>query len=162
MLMFSTVSKMTANLTKEKGMTQAKLGDTVRVHYTGKFEDGTVFDSSDENEPVELTLGKGTVIPGLEQAIVGMAPGEEKTERVPSDLAYGPYQQDLAVEVDRLLFLEQRLVPEPGLQLEVTGADGQKLPVVVTEVSDTKVTLDANHPLAGKDLIFDIALVEVA
>ncbi|HEV8539863.1 MAG TPA: peptidylprolyl isomerase [Nitrospiraceae bacterium] len=143
-------------------MTQAKLGDTVRVHYTGKLEDGTVFDSSEENEPMELTLGNGTVIPGLEQGIVGMTPGEEKTEWVPCDMAYGPYQEDLTVEVDRVLFLEQQLVPEPGLKLQVTGSDGQQLPVVVTEVSDTKVTLDANHPLAGKDLIFDIALVEVA
>jgi peptidylprolyl isomerase len=101
------------------------------------------------------------VIPGFEQAIVGMSPGDSKTERVPCDMAYGPYQKEMMVEVDRALFADQQVEPEEGLQLQVTSTSGQPLPVVVRHVSGTNVTLDANHPLAGKDLIFDIALVDV-
>src|ERR687896_224509 len=127
-------------------MTQAKVGDTVRVHYTGKLEDGTVFDST-ENAPMDLTLGQGTIIPGFEEAILGMAPGESKTERVPYDRAYGPRQEEMMIEVDRALFAQQDVVPEEGLRLQVTSSNGQPLPVVVTQVSEANVTLDANHPL---------------
>jgi peptidylprolyl isomerase len=142
-------------------MTQAKVGDTVRVHYTGKLEDGTVFDSSTGSDPMELTLGQGTVIEGFEQAIIGMRPGESKTEHVPCHMAYGPRQEDMTIEVDRALFAEQQVTPKQGLRLEVSRPDGQPLPVVVTQVSESNVTLDANHPLAGRDLVFDISLLEV-
>lgn len=142
-------------------MAKAKFGDTVRVHYTGKLEDGTVFDTSVGESPVEFTLGQNSVIPGFEQALLGMSPGESKTEKIPSELAYGPYLDELTVEVDRNIFQAQEITPQVGLQLEVTGSDGRRVPLVVTEVSDAKVKLDGNHPLAGKTLIFDIELLEI-
>jgi peptidylprolyl isomerase len=140
---------------------KARVGDTVQVHYRGKLSDGTVFDSSSDGDPLQITLGDGSVIPGFERAIVGMSPGDTKTEQIPCELAYGPYRNELAVEVDPAIFRSQEVTPKVGLQLQVTASDGRELPVVVTEVSDSSVRLDANHPLAGQDLIFDIDLVEI-
>lgn len=141
-------------------MIQAKPGDTVKIHYTGKLEDGTVFDSSVNREPLEFTLNGGQVIPGFEQAVVGMMPGESKTQKIPMEEAYGPYRSEMVIEVSRQQ-LPADLQPEVGQQLQVQQPNGQAVPVFVTEVTDATVTLDANHPLAGEDLTFDIQLVEI-
>lgn len=142
-------------------MAQAKIGDTVQVHYTGKLEDGTIFDSSIDHDPLEFTLGQGQIIPGFEQAVVGMAPGDAKTQVIPSTQAYGPYREDMVVEISRSQ-MPPELEPEVGQQLEVAQGPGQIIPVVVTQVSEATVTLDANHPLAGENLVFDIQLVAIS
>ncbi|GAM11682.1 FKBP-type peptidyl-prolyl cis-trans isomerase [Geobacter sp. OR-1] len=149
-------------------MQKAKQGDKVKVHYTGRLDDGEVFDSSECNDdacgcetgPLEFTIGEGNVIPGFEAAVIGMSLGESKEVKIPMNEAYGPYQEELVGVVERSR-LPEGLVPEIGGQLEVTGQDGEAFPVLITEVSDTEVTLDANHPLAGRDLTFDIKLVEI-
>ena len=141
-------------------MTQAKQGDTVKVHYTGRLEDGTRFDSSEGREPIELTLGAGGIIPGFETSVVGMTPGETKTVTIPSDEAYGDRRNEMVQQVDR-----SQIPPEvdlkPGAQLRATGSDGRQFLVRVLEVADESVTIDANHPLAGQDLTFEIELVEI-
>ncbi|MEL6457776.1 MAG: peptidylprolyl isomerase [Cyanobacteria bacterium J06636_27] len=142
-------------------MAQAKAGDNVKVHYTGKLDDGTVFDSSVEREPLQFSLGSGNVIPGFEEAIVGMAPGESKTATIPPDQAYGPQREELVITVEKEQ-IPTDLSVEIGQQLQISQNNGQVIPVIVTDVSDSKVTLDANHPLAGQQLTFDIELVEVA
>jgi len=141
-------------------MEQAKTGDTVKVHYTGKLEDGTEFDSSNGRTPLEFTIGNGDLIPSFEQAIVGMSPGEMKTITVEADNAYGPYREDMVLVVDRDQF-PPHIEPQVGQQFEIRQANNQTFDVVVTDVSNSNVTLDANHPLAGEDLIFDIELVEI-
>ena len=140
-------------------MAQAKSGDTVRVHYTGRLEDGTVFDSSEGREPLEFVLGARQVIPGFEDAVDGLNPGDERTVTIPPDQAYGPRREEMTLVVDRDQFPEE-VQPEVGQQLQMSQ-DGQVAIVTVTEVSDREVTLDANHPLAGKDLTFDVQLVEI-
>ena len=142
-------------------MVQAKPGDTVKIHYTGKLDDGTVFDSSANREPLEFTINEGQVIPGFEQAVVGMSPGESKTEKIPMDRAYGPHREEMVLEVGREQ-IPPDLQPEVGQQLQIQQPNGQPVAVFVTDVTDAKVTLDANHPLAGEDLTFDIHLVEIA
>jgi peptidylprolyl isomerase len=142
-------------------MAQAKTGDTVKVHYTGKLDDGTVFDSSADREPLEFKLGSGSIIPGFERAVLGMSLGESKTETIPTDDAYGPHLEEMVVVVDRQQ-MPAEIEPQVGQQLQLQQQDGQVLPVVITDVSDASVTLDANHPLAGEALIFDIELVEIA
>jgi peptidylprolyl isomerase len=141
-------------------MAGAKYGDTVRVHYTGKLDDGTVFDSSTGRNPLQFTLGEGRIIPGFEKAVVGMNPGESKTVKVPADQAYGPYRKEMVVVVDRDQ-IPADLKPKVGQELQIRQADGQIIKVTVTDVSISSVTLDANHPLAGKDLTFDIQLLEI-
>jgi FKBP-type peptidyl-prolyl cis-trans isomerase 2 len=142
-------------------MVQAKPGDTVKIHYTGKLEDGTVFDSSIDREPLEFTLSGGQVIPGFDQAVVGMSPGESKTEIIPMEQAYGPHREEMVIEVNRQQ-LPLDLEPEVGQQLQVQQENGQAIPVFITDVTESTVTLDANHPLAGEDLTFDIQLVEIS
>jgi peptidylprolyl isomerase len=142
-------------------MPQAKQGDTVKVHYTGKLDDGTVFDSSQEREPLEFTIGTGTIIPGFEQAVIGMSPGESKTEVIPPDRAYGPYLEEMVLQIERQQ-LPAELDPEVGQQLQLQHPTGEVIPVIITDVSSSTVTLDANHPLAGEDLTFDIQLVAIA
>ncbi len=142
-------------------MAGAKQGDTVKVHYTGKLEDGTVFDSSFNRDPLQFTIGGGQVIPGFEQAVIGMNPGESKTTKVPADKAYGPHHEEMVMVVERNQF-PGHLKPEVGQRLQIHLADGGTLIVVVTDMSESTVTLDANHPLAGKDLTFDIELLEIA
>jgi peptidylprolyl isomerase len=110
---------------------------------------------------LEFTIGEGMIIPGFEQAVVGMVPGDSKTELIPMDQAYGPYREDMVVVVDRNQ-MPTDMDPEIGQQLQIQQPTGQAIPVVVTNVSDAEVTLDANHPLAGEDLTFDIQLVEIA
>ncbi len=142
-------------------MAQAKNGDTVKVHYTGKLDDGTVFDTSADREPLQFTIGEGQIIPDFEQAIVGMNPGESKTVQIPSDRAYGPHREEMVMVVDRNEFPKD-LEPRVDQRLQVRQSDGQTFAVTVTAVSESKVTLDGNHPLAGKDLTFDIQLTEIA
>lgn len=140
-------------------MTQAKSGDTVNVHYTGRFEDGTEFATSVNDEPLEFTIGEGEVITGLEQAVMGMSPGEAKTAQVLAEQAYGPYQEDKVVEVSRDRF-PAHLELQIGKVLRMRKA-GEKIKCIVTTVSETSVTLDTNHPLAGEDLTFDLQLIEI-
>jgi peptidylprolyl isomerase len=143
------------------GAAVAKTGDTVQVNYTGKLADGTVFDSSVGRDPLEFTLGKGETIPGFEKAVLGMKVGEKKTVTIPSDEAYGPHFDDMVVEVPREK-LPSNIEPKVGQMLEATGQNGETIRFTVTSISDNgTVTLDANHPLAGKDLTFDIELVKI-
>ncbi|NMA11446.1 MAG: peptidylprolyl isomerase [Methanomicrobiales archaeon] len=141
-------------------MAQAKAGDTVQVHYTGKLEDGTVFDTSEERTPLEFTIGSGQIIPGFERAVVGMEPGETKTATISPEEAYGQHREDMTITVDRGQFPED-INPEPGQQLQVQQPDGRAAIVVVSDVTESTVTLDANHPLAGQPLTFDIELVDI-
>ena len=142
-------------------MAQAKQGDTVNVHYTGTLEDGTVFDTSVECEPLQFTIDEGQVIPGFEQAVVGMNPGESKTVRILSDEAYSPYRKEMVLVVDRDRFPEG-FKPEVGQRLQISREDGLIFIVAVVDIAESNVTLDANYPLSGKDLVFDIKLVGVA
>ncbi|MCT7980104.1 FKBP-type peptidyl-prolyl cis-trans isomerase [Laspinema olomoucense] len=142
-------------------MTQAKEGDMVKVHYTGKLDDGTVFDSSIDRDPLEFVLGEGQLIAGFEQAVLGMSLGESKTEKIPAEEAYGPHRQEMVVEVERQQ-LPDNIPLDVGQQLQIQQAPDQIIPVVITAISESKVTLDANPPLAGKDLIFEIELVGIA
>ncbi|MBT4483401.1 MAG: peptidylprolyl isomerase [Candidatus Latescibacteria bacterium] len=141
-------------------MPVAKFGNTVRIHYTGKLEDGIIFDSSDKDKPFEFTIGDGKIIKELEQAMIGMRPDESKTIQVAADNAFGPHLKDL-VAVVKLDQIPENIKPKIGQQLEMNQEDNKKIIVRVTEVTDTSATLDANHPLAGKDLTFDIRLVEI-
>ena len=141
-------------------MAQAKNGDTVKVHYTGSLDDGTVFDSSDGREPLEFVLGSGAVIPGFEKAALDMGTGESKKFTIPCDEAYGEQNDELIYVVDQSE-LPDGIAPEPGMALEAQGPDGEPFRLNVTAVDNGKVTLDANHPLAGKDLTFEITLVEI-
>jgi len=142
-------------------MAQAKNGDTVKVHYTGRLADGTVFDSSMDREPLQFTIGQGQIIPGFEQAVIGMNPGESKTATIPADEAYGPRLEEMVQTLDKSEFPAD-LDPKVGDQLQVHLAGGRTIRVTVTDISDSTVTLDANHPLAGKDLTFEIQLVEIS
>lgn len=141
-------------------MAQAKLGDTVRVNYTGRLDDGTVFDSSLRSGPLEFTIGDGQLIPGFENAVIGMTPGETKTQKIPAEEAYGPHADFLVIEVDRRR-VPPDLDPKVGDRLQLQHPDGRVTPVLVTAVTESSITLDANHPLAGKDLTFDIELLEI-
>ena len=141
-------------------MPGVKQGDTVKVHYTGRLENGDVFETSADQEPLQFTVGSREVIPGFEQAVMGMIPGETKTTKISALRAYGPHLKDLVAEVDRKN-INDEVNLQVGQRLQVTQPDGQKFVVTVTEMSDQKVKLDANHPLAGKDLTFDINLVEI-
>lgn len=141
-------------------MSIAKDGDTVKVHYTGKLENGEVFDTSEEREPLEFTLGQGQLIPGFENAVVGMNVGDSTKVDIPSTEAYGEKREDMVINVPKDQ-LPADVEPEVGMQLQVNQPNGQPVPVRVTDISETELTLDANHPLAGKDLTFEIKLVDV-
>ena len=141
-------------------MTQAKSGDTVKIHYTGKFEDGTEFAASINGNPLQFTIGEGQVIPGLEQAVIGMSPGEAKTAEILAEQAYGLYHESKVKKVNRERF-PAHLDLKVGRVLTMRKAGGEKIRHIVTTVSETSVTIDANHPLAGEDLIFDIQLIEI-
>jgi peptidylprolyl isomerase len=145
---------------EDGGMGQAQLGDTVKVHYTLILEDGTVFETSVDSEPLQFTLGEGQLIPGFEQAVVGMSLSESKTVEIPADEAYGPYYEELVQVVGRDQ-LPEDLQPEVGQQLQFRQEDGQVVIVTVIDVSESSVTVDANHPLGGRDLTFEIQLVEI-
>jgi len=142
-------------------MSKAEKGTKVKVHYTGTLTDETVFDSSREREPLEFTVGAGQMIEGFDQAVQGMSVGENKKITVPSEKAYGPKKDEAMITVSKTQ-LPEGLTPKEGMQLEATQQDGRKQMLVIAEVKGEDVVLDANHPLAGKDLIFDIELVEVS
>jgi len=141
-------------------MANIKNGDRVKVEYTGKLADGTVFDSSQGRAPLEFEVGTGQVIPGFEKAVNGMKKNDNKTFTIPVDQAYGPVKAELEIEVPR-----NKLPPQPepqvGFTLIMRSPNGEQIPARITKISKDKVTLDLNHPLAGKDLTFEINIVGV-
>ncbi|MCD6280015.1 MAG: peptidylprolyl isomerase [Deltaproteobacteria bacterium] len=141
-------------------MAEAKLGDKVRVHYTGLLDDGTVFDTSVGREPFDFTIGENTVIPGFENAVVGMKVGDKKTISIPPGDAYGEYLDDLVVVINRSQ-IPPEIDAEVGMVLQVKSENGTATYVTVTDITDDAVTLDGNHPLAGKSLTFEIELLEI-
>ena len=141
-------------------MSTAKKGDTVKVHYTGKIDDGTVFDDSLNRQPLEFTVGQNRLIEGFEMAVIGMKAGEWKTVKIPSAKAYGPYRQELLFGASLDQFPEG-LKPVIGQQLQITQDETNTVVVTVKKITKEKIILDANHPLAGKDLTFDIKLLEI-
>ena len=141
-------------------MAKAKDGDIVKVHYTGKLENDVVFDTSIDREPLQFTIGEGRVIPGFEEAVKGMQIGQTKTVTIPADEAYGPHSDERVMVIPRDQ-LPDGLDPAIGQQLQMQRTDGRTAVAVVSEVSEATITVDANHPLAGKDLTFEIELVEI-
>lgn len=141
-------------------MRQAREGDKVQVHYEGRLDDGTTFDSSRGREPIEFTIGEGEVVPGFEQAVTGMTAGEKKTTTIAAENAYGERMDDLMFSVSRDQVPDGMEV-RVGDQLSVGLPSGETVPMQVAGVDDDSVTLDANHPLAGKDLTFDLELVNI-
>jgi len=138
----------------------AKKGDAVAVHYTGRLEDGSIFDSSVSRSPLSFTLGDGNMIKGFDSAVYGMVIGDHKTVTIPAAEAYGERRQDMMIEVP-MSQVPPDIQPELGLQLTLQGPGGQPMPVTVVELDEEKIVLDANHELAGQDLIFDIELVSI-
>jgi FKBP-type peptidyl-prolyl cis-trans isomerase 2 len=141
-------------------MTQAKDGDTVRVHYTGTLADGSQFDSSRDRDPMEFTLGNGDLIPGFEEATIGMSVNDTIVVTIPADQAYGANDPEMVQEISRE-DLPEDIPLELGLRLQAEAPDGSAVLVTVTDLTDDVVILDGNHPLAGKDLTFEIELVEI-
>ncbi len=141
-------------------MSDVKHGDTVRIHYTGTLADGSVFDSSEGRDPLEFAVGSGQIIPGLDAAMPGMAIGETKVVEVPHPEAYGARDPDRQQAVPRAQ-IPEGIPVDPGTQLQMQAPSGSVVPVVVVEANDEEVVLDANHPLAGKDLTFEVTLVEI-
>ena len=142
-------------------MTQAKMGDTVKVHYNGKLDTGVLFDTSEGSDPLQFELGSGCLIPGFEEAVVGMSPGESKTVIIPPEKAYGRYREDRVIKIDKK-DLPEEIVPAVGMTLEVCAPNDVMVPVQITEIEGSTVTLDANHPLSEQTLTFEIKLVEIA
>jgi len=142
-------------------MSTVKVGDSVKVHYTGKFDDGQVFDSSDEGQPLAFQVGAGQVIPGFDSALVGMTIGETKQIIIQPDQAYGQRVEELVQTINRDQFRLEGVEPELGMAIEMQTPQGN-IPLVITEMTDSTITLDANHPLAGEELHFDLTLVEIA
>lgn len=141
-------------------MQTAKKGDKVKVHYHGKLTDGTTFDSSEGRSPLEFEVGSGQVIPGFDDGVTGLQVGEKRTVHIPAEQAYGPASEEQIVEFPRSQFPPE-MAPEVGMPLQMSNDQGQTFQVVIKEVKDDVVVLDANHPLAGKDLVFDIELVDI-
>jgi peptidylprolyl isomerase len=141
-------------------MSSAGSGSTVKVHYTGTLEDGNVFDSSRDRDPIEFIIGDGQMIPGFEKAVTGMKVGDAKTVKISASEAYGAHRDELVIKIDRSQFPDN-IVPIAGLQLSLKSPEGQIVNAVITSVEADTVMLDANHPLAGKDLTFDIELMEI-
>jgi peptidylprolyl isomerase len=140
-------------------MRKVQLDDVVRVHYTGKRGDGTAFDSSRGKDPIEFKVGKGTLIPGFEKGVLGMQKGETKTVSTPPEDAYGNRQEELIARIDKH-DVPATITPTVGMPLHVKGPDGQMIPVVVADIAEDTITIDANSPLAGETLIFDLEIVE--
>jgi len=141
-------------------MSQAQQGDQVRIHYTGRLDDGTVFDSSRGREPLEFTIGSGMVIPGFDRAVTGLSVGETRTAIIPPADAYGEFRDELLLTIGREQ-LPEGLDPAVGQELHMTTTSGQVVTVRIQDVMDTQVVLDANHPLAGKQLTFDVELMGI-
>lgn len=142
-------------------MSQVKQNDTVKVHYTGKLKDGQVFDSSVERgEPIEFTLGQGQLIPGFEKGLLDMKVNEKKTVTIPKEEAYGEPREDLIQEVEKNQ-LPEEIKPEVGMGLVSKSPDGREMNLIVKDVKEDTIVVDGNHPLAGKDLVFDLEVVEI-
>ena len=141
-------------------MQEVKNGDQVKVHYHGRLNDGTTFDSSEGRSPLVFEVGAGQVIKGFDDGVLGMKPGEKKTIHIPVEDAYGEKSNDMIIEFPRDQFPPD-MKPEVGMQLNLRGQDGRNFPVVISDVKDDVVVLDGNHPLAGQDLTFDIEMVEI-
>lgn len=141
-------------------MQQVKSGDTVRVHYHGRLTDGTTFDSSEGRDPLEFEVGSGMVIAGFDNGVMGMAIGDKKTVHIAVEEAYGPKNPEMVIEFPRNQ-VPEGMPLEKGMRLNLNNSAGQVVPVVITEIGEESILLDANHPLAGEDLIFDIELVEI-
>jgi peptidylprolyl isomerase len=141
-------------------MGEARQGDRVSVHYIGRLGDGSVFDTSKEREPLSFEVGSGQVIPGFDEAVSGMRAGERKTVTIPSESAYGPRRDELLLQVEKSAFPEE-IEPEVGQRLQMSQGPGQVAIVTITDVREESVTLDANHPLAGEDLTFELELVRI-
>jgi peptidylprolyl isomerase len=141
-------------------MQQVKAGDTVKVHYHGRLTDGTTFDSSEGRQPLEFEVGSGMVIKGFDNGVLGMSIGDKKTIEIPVEEAYGAEDPQMIMDfpIDRF---PEGMQPEVGMQLNMSDGSGRNFPVVIREVKDDTVILDANHPLAGEDLIFDLELIEI-
>ncbi|NGX36263.1 MAG: FKBP-type peptidyl-prolyl cis-trans isomerase SlyD [Candidatus Anoxychlamydiales bacterium] len=139
---------------------EAKLGDTVKLHYKAKTEDLIIFDSATQMDPLVFTIGDGQILPAFEDALIGMKAGDEKTINLLSDDAFGPYAEELITTVDKSQ-LPPNLEIEKDQQLQIQQPDGQVILVKVVDISDSCITFDANHPLAGKDITFDIQLLEI-
>jgi peptidylprolyl isomerase len=146
---------------KESETTNARQGNSVRVHYKGTLKDGTVFDSSEGCDPLAFTIGEGQVIPGFEDAVIGMSQGETRTVVIAADQAYGPHLKEMVVDVNRKQFPEH-VTPAIGQVFQLRRPDGEPIRVAITGISESTVTLDANHPMAGKDLTFEIQLMEIS
>lgn len=141
-------------------MSQAEKGNKVKVHYTGTLTDETIFDSSREREPIEFTVGAGQMIAGFDAAVVGMKVGDSKKVNIPAKEAYGAKNEEAMIKVPKSQ-LPEGMDPQVGMQLEATQQDGRSQVLIVAEVLEEEVVLDANHPLAGKDLVFDIEMMEI-
>ncbi|WP_048648928.1 FKBP-type peptidyl-prolyl cis-trans isomerase [Nitratireductor soli] len=141
-------------------MSQIKSGDVVRIHYTGKLADGTEFDSSAGREPLEFQVGSGQIIPGLDRQVEGMAVGDSDTLTIPADEAYGP-RDEAQVQIVPRSALPPELELALGASLQATTPDGGEIALTVVDLTDQEVTVDANHPLAGRDLVFDVEIVEI-
>ena len=141
-------------------MSEAKSGDTVRINYTGKLTDGTQFDSSEGREPLEFQVGSGQIISGLDREVEGMKVGDKQTVTVPAEEAYGAHDPAKVQQVPRDA-LPPELEPQEGMQLQAQTPQGGQVALIVTSVDEQEITVDANHPLAGKDLVFDIEMVEI-
>ncbi len=142
-------------------MAHAKNGDTVKVHYNGKLDTGVLFDTSEDSDPLQFELGSGGLILGFEEAVIGMSPGESKTVIIPPEKAYGRYREDRVIKIDKK-DLPNDIVPAEGMTLEISASNGVMVPVQITEIDGSTVTLDANHPLSDQTLTFEIKLVEIA
>jgi peptidylprolyl isomerase len=142
-------------------MAQAKIGDTVSVHYTGKLKDGSVFDTSRDRDPLQFKIGEGEIIPGFEKAVIGMEVEDTKTIKIPSDEAYGPHREDLVLVIDRS-DLPDEVPAKVSTQVKLRLPNNKATLATITQVTTEKITLDANHPLAGMDLTFSIELMEIA
>ena len=141
-------------------MEPVKKGDTVKVHYHGKLTDGTTFDSSEGREPLAFTAGSGQVIVGFDNAVIGMTPGEKKTVTIPVADAYGDRQENMVLSFPVSEFPDDK-TPEVGMEMQMSDNQGNIFAVVITEIKDDMMKLDANHPLAGMDLVFDLELVSI-
>lgn len=141
-------------------MQKVKAGDTVKVHYHGKLVDGTTFDSSEGRDPLEFKVGSGQVIKGFDDGVSGMSVGEKKTIQIPVEEAYGPRNDEMVVQFPKSNFPDD-LNPEVGMQLNMTNGEGQVIPVVIIDVQEEFVVLDANHPLADKELVFEVELMDI-
>ena len=141
-------------------MKEAQVGDLVSVHYTGKLKDGEVFDSSKDRDPLEFTLGDKALLPGFEDGVVGMKPGDTKSVTLEPENAFGDRREDLLLKLPKKEF-PQHITPSIGLQLRLSNTSGNDMTVVVTEVGEETVTLDGNHPLSGQTVVFDIELLEI-